>query len=238
MQRAKYVPLSSVSFSREREREKKQQPSARKSGNAGRRMRPSESPAVVVRPHHQHVEVLEPCQGYHVVVDARGETSQKPSVEVVLRSGPSTSLRGEIVMEQESVERIRTTRAGLVRCLKTDFRAAARPTPDAASEKRKRNEDSLIDRTIDLHRHITQVRSDISLDFDHDITAHSGPHHHQGGWLTSSYQGAGDSDSEDYSLLFHSPRGVAKTRAEVTPFSRPRPAAPNNYADSTRKYGL
>ena len=185
----------------------------------------------------QHVEVMHQSQDYHVLVDARSEAGRRPSVEVVLRPDPSTSLRGELLMEQEDVEFTPTPRAGLVKCLQTDFDAAAAAAGAPAIEPARpidgtanisdRKEDSLIDRTIDLQRHMSRVRSEISLDFDLSTMANQ---LHQRGWLTSSSrQEQGTFDSEDNSFLFNSPRGVTK----LAPFFPPRSTTPNNLTDST-----
>ena len=184
----------------------------------------------------QHVEVMRQSQDYHVLVDARSEAGRRPSVEVVLRPDPSTCLRGEMLMEQEDVEFTPTPRAGLVKSLQTDFDAAAavgapaikpaRPI-DGTVSSNERKEDSLIDRTIDLQRHMSRVRSEISLDINLSAMAHQ---HHQRGWLTSSSrQEQGTFDSEDNSFLFNSPRGVTK----LAPFFPPRSTTPNNLTDST-----
>lgn len=207
-----------------------------------RKMSPSEAAPVGSPPktpprQQQHVEVMQQNQDYHVLVDARSETGRRPSVEVILRPDPSTSLRGEMLLEQEDVE-FTPTRAGLIKCLRTDFDDAAaafgvpaiesaRPIGGTVSTKNQQG-DSLIDRTIDLQRHMSRVRSEIS--FDHSIMAEQLQHRHQRGWLTSSsQQEQGTFDSEDNSFLFNSPRGVTK----LAPFFQARSTTPNHLSDST-----
>ena len=210
-------------------------------------MRPSEVAAAMAsaggsppktphRQQQQHVEVMQENEDYQVLVDARVEAGRGPSVEVILRPDPSTSLRGEMLLEQEDVE-CTPTRAGFVKCLQTDFDDAAtvgipaiesaRPIDGTVGSVNQKG-DSLIDRTIDLQRHMSRVQSEIS--FDHSIMAEQLQRRHQRGWLTSSsQQEQGTFDSEDNSFLFNSPRGVTK----LAPFFQPRSTTPNHLSDST-----
>ena len=210
-------------------------------------MRPSEVAAAMAsaggsppktphRQQQQHVEVMQENEDYQVLVDARVEAGRRPSVEVILRPDPSTSLRGEMLLEQEDVE-CSPTRSGLVKCLQTDFDDAAafgipaiesaRPIDGTVGSVNQKG-DSLIDQTIDLQRHMSRVQSEIS--FDHSIMAEQLQRRHQRGWLTSSsQQEQGTFDSEENSFLFNSPRGVTK----LAPFFQPRSTTPNHLADST-----
>ena len=206
-----------------------------------------------------HVEVMEEKspRDYHVLVDARGAApaaaGRRPSVEVVLRpdaNATSSLLRGEIVMAQEAASTIDdigdfadfgaafgdaarpSASGGLVKCLETDFNAAAAkatPAPAIQPSRPVRNHESLIDRTIDLERYASGVRSEISL--DHGLTTN---HQHPRGWLTSSsrqYQGT--FDSEDNSVLFNSPRGVIKLAPFLQAQAHPRSSTPQNVPGST-----
>ena len=211
-------------------------------------MRPSEVAAAMAsaggsppktphRQQQQHVEVMQENEDYQVLVDARVEAGRRPSVEVILRPDPSTSLRGEMLLEQEDVE-CTPTHSGLVKCLQTDFDDAAafgipaiesaRPIDGTVGGVNQKG-DSLIDRTIDLQRHMSRVRSEIS--FDHSIMlAEQRQHRHQRGWLfPSSQQEQGTFDSEDNSFLFNSPRGVTK----LAPFFQTRSPTPNHLSNST-----
>ena len=185
----------------------------------------------------KHVEVLQENQDYHVLVDARREAGPRPSVEVILRPDPLTSLRGEMVLEQEDVE-FTPPHAGLVKCLRDDFDdssksvpaiESARPIDGTVGSSSSQKGDSLIDQTIDLQRHMSRVRSEIS--FDHSIMmAEQRQHRHQRGWLfSSSRQEQGTFDSEDNSFLFNSPRGVTK----LAPSFQTRSPTPNHLSDST-----
>jgi len=184
----------------------------------------------------RNVEVMEQSRDYHVLVDARGEAGRRPSVEVILRPDPSTSLlRGEMLIAQEATADAAwhaPTRAGLVKCLETDFNAAAAAAPAPAIECSRpigrtgpgnSKDVSLIDRTIDMQRCASRVRSELSLDFGHGITTH---YQHRRGW-----QDQGTFDSEDNSFLFNTPRGVTK----LAPFlqAQPRSSTPLNLSDST-----
>ena len=188
------------------------------------------------------MEVMEEeSRSYHVLVDARGAApaaaGRRPSVEVVLRpdaNATSSLLRGEMVMAQEDAGTIArpSTSGGLVKCLETDFNAAAAPAParpPAIEPSRPvRNHESLIDRTIDLERYASGVRSEISL--DHGLTAN---HQHHRGWLASSRQYQGTFDSEDNSVLFNSPRGVIKLAPFLQAHAHPRSSTPQNLPGTT-----
>lgn len=188
----------------------------------------------------QHVEVMEEeSRDYHILVDARGAApaaaGRRPSVEVVLRpdaNATTSLLRGEILMAQEAASVIDRPSAsgGLVKCLETEFNAAAAPAPAPAIKPARpvRNHESLIDRTIDLERYGTGVRSEISL--DHGLTTN---HQHHRGWLTSSRQYQGTFDSEDNSVLFSSPRGVIKLAPFLPAQAHPCSSTPQNVPGTT-----
>ena len=110
----------------------------------------------------------------------------------------------------------------------TNITVTPAPAPAIKPARPVRNHESLIDRTIDLERYGTGVRSEISL--DHGLTTN---HQHHRGWLTSSRQYQGTFDSEDNSVLFSSPRGVIKLAPFFPAQAHPCSSSPQNVPGTT-----